>query len=932
MRTDSTAIAGVAMGEARDVIGERYGVQYTCPRAGSTRRSQGRPGGARGDPPDSFPRDPDSLAGLLKPDELRLYRLIWQRALASQMAPKELETTTVELAADAYELRATATQVCSTASRGSTPRAATTRRPTTTRRPGRLPPLAEGDRTTRRATSRPTQHFTQPPPRYTEATLIKALEERGIGRPSTYAATISTIIDRGYVRVEERRLQPEPVAEVVTDLLVEHFGDFVDFDFTARMEEELDEVARGEREWVPLLREFYGPFLDLVDEKRRELKRSDFTTEETDEVCSEGHPMVIRLGRNGRFLACSLYPEHKETRPLPGEEPPPQAGRRRGLPRSAARARSSARAAGSARSPAARATRTATTSRRTGRRRPSRSRSRSTCPKCKEGHLVPRRARRTGNVFWGCSRYPKCDFTTSREPLGALHDADDGPVARKGEAALCLKCGAPSETPRRRTIVPGERYAGWPAEPGGAGPAGPWRAAARRAGGSGQDGGRAARRRSRRPNDDPARPSGRAGRRRVSGAPAAPGDRPALARSSAPSPPATRRSTPSGRTPRLSANTSTGWPTAARTGGDRRGRTCAPTSAASARAARARRSRSASPRCARSTAGRRARPRAGDPWAAIATPRLPRRLPRVLEVEQVERILAVIDDDSTRDPATTRSGPRCASPSPCATARSSRPPTPRGCASASWRPRTSASLDLRRGELRVIGKGRKERIGLLGRPARDALAAYLDDGRPVLLERRSADAGPPPVELFLNHLGRPLGVRGLRYRLDRLCARAGLPIGVSPHTLRHSFASHLLEGGADLRVVQELLGHESLGTTQIYTHVSPARLQAAYREAHPRAASRPDPVSATRRPGPRRAHRLERLPRLAHPGLGPGRRHRQRVRPRPSSTRTSRRSGSRTSIFQLVAAGALSSALIPVVSGLFTTERGGSAPGASSRP
>ena len=119
----------------------------------------------------------------------------------------------------------------------------------------------------------PTQHFTEPPPRFTEATLIKALEEHGIGRPSTYAATISTIVDRGYVRVEERRLWPEPVAGIVTDLLVEHFGDYVDVEFTARMEEELDEVARGERAWVPLLRAFYGPLRDRVDEKRRELKR-----------------------------------------------------------------------------------------------------------------------------------------------------------------------------------------------------------------------------------------------------------------------------------------------------------------------------------------------------------------------------------------------------------------------------------------------------------------------------------------------------------------------------------------------------------------------------------------------------------------------------------------------------------------------------------
>jgi site-specific recombinase XerD len=147
------------------------------------------------------------------------------------------------------------------------------------------------------------------------------------------------------------------------------------------------------------------------------------------------------------------------------------------------------------------------------------------------------------------------------------------------------------------------------------------------------------------------------------------------------------------------------------------------------------------------------------------------------------------------------------------------------------------SLDLRRGEIRVTGKGRKERVGLLGRPAIAALHAWLDEGRPVLLARNSASASAAraPTAVFLNHRGEPLGVRGLRFKLDGLRRAAGLPQGVSPHTLRHSFATHLLDGGADLRVVQELLGHESLATTQVYTHVSPGRLQAAYRDAHPRA-------------------------------------------------------------------------------------------------
>lgn len=228
----------------------------------------------------------------------------------------------------------------------------------------------------------------------------------------------------------------------------------------------------------------------------------------------------------------------------------------------------------------------------------------------------------------------------------------------------------------------------------------------------------------------------------------------------------------------------------------------------------------------------------GDPWGAIATPRLPRRLPRVLEVEQVERLLAIVDDElaaaDAGDPARAALARALAlrDRAIVETAYAA------GLRISELAAADLASIDLRRAEIRVLGKGRKERVGLLGRPAVAAVQAYLDEGRPVLLARRGPD-DPPPATLFLNRHGDPLGVRGLRFRLDRLRRSAGLPDGVSPHTLRHSFATHLLDGGADLRVVQELLGHESLATTQIYTHVSPTRLRAAYRDAHPRARATP---------------------------------------------------------------------------------------------
>ena len=458
MRTDSTAIAGIAMGEAREVIGERYGQPYAMPKGRVYKtRSKGAQEAHESIRPTSFRRDPDSMAASLKADELRLYRLIWQRALASQMSAKELETATIDLTDGGYELRASATKVLFDGfaivyTEGRDDAAGDDDEADTS-----LPALVEGA-VTRVDEVSPTQHFTEPPPRFTEATLIKALEEHGIGRPSTYAATISTIVDRGYVRVEERRLRPEHVAEVVTDFLVEHFGDYVDVAFTARMEEELDEVARGEREWVPLLRAFYVQLLSDVA-----LDPPPPPPEATDEVCSEGHPMVIRLGRNGRFLACSLYPEHKESRPLPGEEPPPQEGTGEVCPKCGEGTLVGKRGrfgpfVGCSRYP------DCDYIKKDGPPPPDPLPFEVICPKNRDGRLVPRRARRTGNIFWGCSNYPRCDYTTNHEPLGGLHDIDDGPLARKDDTAICLVCGSTSETPAA-AIVPGEKSVGGPPNP-----------------------------------------------------------------------------------------------------------------------------------------------------------------------------------------------------------------------------------------------------------------------------------------------------------------------------------------------------------------------------------------------------------------------------------------------------------------------------------
>jgi DNA topoisomerase-1 len=478
MRTDSVALSGQARAEAQDVVLARFGAEYGVDKGRvyktRTRNAQEAHEAIR---PTSFARDPESVGGHLGADEARLYRLIWQRALASQMAAKQLETTSVDLDAGPYELRATATR---TLFDGFTRVYTEGRDDGAEEEPeGRLPALAEGDET-RVIEVRPEQHFTEPPPRYSEATLVKALEEKGIGRPSTYAATISTITDRGYVRVRERRLHPELVGEIVTDLLVDHFGDFVDLDFTARMEEALDEVSTGRRPWVPLVRGFYEPLRTLVDAKSKEIQRSQYTTRPSDEVCSLGHPMVVRLGRFGEFLSCSLYPEHQETRPLPGSE---EAGDGTGsgdgtgpsLPgigeacpvcgasdggRLVAKRGRFGPFVGCDRYPAC------TYIHKEGPPPPEPLPFEVRCPTCGQGHLVPRRARRTGNVFWGCSRYPKCDFTTSFEPLGAVHDADDGPVARAADGTpRCLACGAPIELHDGDASAVGQRLPGGEPDP-----------------------------------------------------------------------------------------------------------------------------------------------------------------------------------------------------------------------------------------------------------------------------------------------------------------------------------------------------------------------------------------------------------------------------------------------------------------------------------
>jgi DNA topoisomerase I len=324
MRTDSTNVASSAQAEAREYIGQKYGDRFLPKSARQyTKKVKGAQEAHEAIRPTSVMRGPESLRSRLNNEQYRLYTLIWQRFVASQMADAEFDVTTAEITArpptaDPYLLRATNTQLRFAGFRqvyieghdegeeeedvGTNP----------------LPALSEGDPLNLRDLF-PEQTFTEPPPRYTEASLVKALEEKGIGRPSTYAPTLSTIQERDYVKRENRALQPTELGETVNDLLVGYFPTFIDVNFTAGMEQDLDEVAEGEKKWQPVVRDFYEPLQKALDVAKVEAPKQ---VEETGEICPEsGHPMVIRWGRRGQFQACSGYPECKYTKPMPGEEP-----------------------------------------------------------------------------------------------------------------------------------------------------------------------------------------------------------------------------------------------------------------------------------------------------------------------------------------------------------------------------------------------------------------------------------------------------------------------------------------------------------------------------------------------------------------------------------------------------------------------------------
>jgi DNA topoisomerase-1 len=314
MRTDSTRVSDAALAEVRDFIHQQYGANYLPEKAVHYRSKKGAQDAHEAIRPTDVTRTPDALAKYLNKEELKLYRLIWQRFVASQMMPAIFDQTTIDIEAGRFLFRATGSVLkfdgfLKVYQEGRDEKTEEEEEAERT-----LPLVARGEALNLNSIN-PEQHFTEPPPRYTEATLVKALEEKGIGRPSTYAAIMTTIIDREYVEKHEGRFHPTSLGTTVNDLLVASFDDLFNETYTARMEGELDEIEEGKMKWTEALHEFYDKFAKDLKSAEREMRAAKQQAIPTDEVCENCNaPMVIKFGRFGQFLACSNYPECRTTR------------------------------------------------------------------------------------------------------------------------------------------------------------------------------------------------------------------------------------------------------------------------------------------------------------------------------------------------------------------------------------------------------------------------------------------------------------------------------------------------------------------------------------------------------------------------------------------------------------------------------------------
>lgn len=414
MRTDSVTLADEAINEIRGFIAEKYGNKMVPgkPQEYKT-KSKNAQEAHEAIRPTSVLRTPDDMKAYLSADQLKLYTLIWQRTMSCQMVHATLNTVAVDLGCGkGNTFRANGSTVVNPGfmsvyleGKDDTVK--------TDKDEKLLPPMEVGQVVELKAI-RPEQHFTEPPPRYSEASLVRALEEHDIGRPSTYASIISTLLQREYVELVTKRFHPTDVGRVVGKFLVEHFTKYVDYNFTAELEDELDAVARGEEEWIPLLTKFWAPFKEQVETKDKEVQRSDVTQEILDEDCPKcGKKLSSRLGRSGRFIGCTGYPECDYTRNIDGEERgsnEPEVVEGRKCPKCESdlwiRTGKYGKFIGCSSYPKCKHIESLEQPTNTG----------VGCPKCEKGEILTRKSRR-GKVFYSCSEYPTCDYALWNEPL-----------------------------------------------------------------------------------------------------------------------------------------------------------------------------------------------------------------------------------------------------------------------------------------------------------------------------------------------------------------------------------------------------------------------------------------------------------------------------------------------------------------------------------
>ncbi|WP_161879061.1 type I DNA topoisomerase [Alkalibacterium sp. MB6] len=355
MRTDSTRLSETAKEQANELILSEFGKEYAATTQLKQSKQKSAQDAHEAIRPTSAMRKPADIEKYLSKDQMKLYSLIWSRFIASQMKPAVYDTMRVDIEQNGVTFRANGSKIKFKGYQ-------MVYQDSKTEKDNMLPDLEEGDRI-QLDSMEPNQHFTQPPARYSEATLIKTLEENGVGRPSTYAPTLETIQRRYYVALKNKRFEPTELGEIVNEIIAEFFPDIVDVNFTAELEKDLDSVEEGKREWVDIIDQFYKPFKKEVDKAVEEVEEVEIEDEPAGFDCEKcGSPMVIKMGRYGKFHACSNFPDCRNTKPIV---------KKIGV----------------------------------------------TCPTCKKGEVVERKSKKS-RIFYGCERYPDCEFTSWDKPIG----------------------------------------------------------------------------------------------------------------------------------------------------------------------------------------------------------------------------------------------------------------------------------------------------------------------------------------------------------------------------------------------------------------------------------------------------------------------------------------------------------------------------------